>query len=390
MLLGYNPKNPLLAVVSVVNETVLTFLQAAQLIALGPTLFVIAFLLLTSKKRVHIITPVLYFTSLACTLFMPLLPLLHLQDAKQALPLRAGLMFMQSLSPALCFLLVTQFIQKKIPKAFFWFILALPILGGSPFIYGSLMLNEICLLGQHCFEPHKLMSLYNLFGSAFIFLLLVNYYERSHHKISTAEVSSYHTYCFIMAIIILSLIDMGKDLLYLINIIQEYDAVVMATIIRIGFVYLILISVFKVFGARMEIDVERIPTFAALVPHTKLTHKDAPHIEKITRAMQEHKFYREMGCTREAIAEKIGLHEVTLSRIINQHFHKNFNEFINSYRITEAKERLLSDHTAITVIAFEVGFNSIASFNRVFKEEVGISPSEFRKQSGITSHSHLT
>ena len=74
----------------------------------------------------------------------------------------------------------------------------------------------------------------------------------------------------------------------------------------------------------------------------------------------------------------MGTNEQTISRLINSHFKKSFTDLVNHYRVEEAKQRLLSEETAITVIAFEVGFNSIASFNRVFKEKVGSSPSEFR------------
>ena len=61
---------------------------------------------------------------------------------------------------------------------------------------------------------------------------------------------------------------------------------------------------------------------------------------------------------------------------------KSFPDFINQYRIEEAKKRLLDPakkHYTVLAIAEEVGFNSKSSFNNVFKKHVKMTPSEFRK-----------
>jgi AraC-like DNA-binding protein len=60
----------------------------------------------------------------------------------------------------------------------------------------------------------------------------------------------------------------------------------------------------------------------------------------------------------------------------------NFNDYVNQFRVGEVKKKLLQAewaHLTITGIAFESGFNSKASFQRIFKEQTGMSPSEFRK-----------
>lgn len=71
----------------------------------------------------------------------------------------------------------------------------------------------------------------------------------------------------------------------------------------------------------------------------------------------------------------------TLSMVINQRSGKNFNSFINYYRIEESKQLLHSkdfkNHT-MAAIAFEVGFNSISSFNTAFKKQTGKTPVAFK------------
>lgn len=72
----------------------------------------------------------------------------------------------------------------------------------------------------------------------------------------------------------------------------------------------------------------------------------------------------------------------TISAVLNQTLHKSFNEFINEYRIEVFKQKIVqpeADNITIAGIAQECGFSSQATFQRVFKQLTGASPSEFRK-----------
>ncbi len=69
--------------------------------------------------------------------------------------------------------------------------------------------------------------------------------------------------------------------------------------------------------------------------------------------------------------------------MINRHFQKNFFEFINGYRIDEAKKLLANEkYEKVTIIEImaQVGFNSKATFNTFFKKLVGVTPSQYRKE----------
>ena len=78
----------------------------------------------------------------------------------------------------------------------------------------------------------------------------------------------------------------------------------------------------------------------------------------------------------------LNLNTVKVSNLLNTGFHKNYNDFINEYRIEKAKE-ILSDASKnkVTVleILYEVGFNSKSSFNTAFKKHTNQTPTEFRK-----------
>lgn len=83
------------------------------------------------------------------------------------------------------------------------------------------------------------------------------------------------------------------------------------------------------------------------------------------------------------LAEQSEISRPYLSQIINQEYQMNFYDFVNRYRVEEAKERLISEdhkHLSVLGIAFDCGFKSKSSFNRYFKKYSGVSPSEFKNQ----------
>jgi AraC-like DNA-binding protein len=109
-------------------------------------------------------------------------------------------------------------------------------------------------------------------------------------------------------------------------------------------------------------------------------------LEKLLQHMQSQRPYLEPELTLNDLAAQIAVKPKLLSQVINELLHKNFFEFINHYRIEEAK-RLLNNpkDKKITVleVMYEVGFNSKSSFNTLFKKDTGLTPGEFKKNSLI-------
>lgn len=93
--------------------------------------------------------------------------------------------------------------------------------------------------------------------------------------------------------------------------------------------------------------------------------------------------WREEGLTVAALAEKVGVPEHQLRKLINgQLGFRNFSAFLNSYRIEAAKVALSDPAEArkqVLQIALDLGYGSIAPFNRAFKDATGQTPTEFRK-----------
>ena len=106
-------------------------------------------------------------------------------------------------------------------------------------------------------------------------------------------------------------------------------------------------------------------------------------LRRLDHLMTAERAYRQEGLTIGLLAAKLGLPEYRLRQAINEGLgYRNFNAFLNRYRIDDAKTAL-SDasqrEVPVLTIAMDAGFQSIGPFNRAFKTETGMTPTEFRR-----------
>ena len=93
---------------------------------------------------------------------------------------------------------------------------------------------------------------------------------------------------------------------------------------------------------------------------------------------QKEKLYRNNDINLDMVAEKLDTTRHNTSQLINEHFNMSFREFVNSHRIQEAKELLEQENELnIIDIAYEVGYNNKVSFNKAFKKDTQLTPSEY-------------
>jgi len=139
-----------------------------------------------------------------------------------------------------------------------------------------------------------------------------------------------------------------------------------------------------VFYARTDIGVKCIKPMSKTMHKSRVGYAvNQVYVNSLEPLMYNDKIYTNPDLTLDLLAEKLGISARTLSNVINGHYGCNFFEYVNNYRVEEAK-RLLSSHefykTSMLDIMYEVGFNSKATFNGFFKKVEGITPSEYRKQ----------
>ncbi len=82
------------------------------------------------------------------------------------------------------------------------------------------------------------------------------------------------------------------------------------------------------------------------------------------------------------LEKKLHLNKYYISHLFSGKLGLRFNDYINSLRVSEACRRLLNTGDSITEISDRVGFNTLRTFNRAFVKQIGISPSEYRKNGG--------
>lgn len=103
-------------------------------------------------------------------------------------------------------------------------------------------------------------------------------------------------------------------------------------------------------------------------------------IDLVKNYMETEKPYLNPELNLSDLAEDLEMTRAQLSQVINAGFQKNFNDFVNSFRIDAFKDKLKKgEHKQLSLlgIAYDCGFNSKATFNRVFKKLTHTSPTQF-------------
>ncbi len=107
--------------------------------------------------------------------------------------------------------------------------------------------------------------------------------------------------------------------------------------------------------------------------------------KEISKVVIDDKLYLESDLSLSKLGELLGQSTQKTSLVINQYAKRNFNDFINYYRIQDAKKILLDKNNekfTISSIAFDTGFSSLSSFNSAFKKFEEMTPSSYRKNKG--------
>jgi AraC-like DNA-binding protein len=141
--------------------------------------------------------------------------------------------------------------------------------------------------------------------------------------------------------------------------------------------------------ALLRADLEGVLDNPAAAPASKPEEIVAPEapdpavLSELERLMKVERIYRQEGLTIGVLAGKLGIPEHRLRRTINRGLgFRNFNEYLNRHRLADAKQALADPaqvEVPILTIALDAGFQSLGPFNRAFKADTGMTPTEFRR-----------
>ncbi|MEO9488785.1 MAG: helix-turn-helix domain-containing protein [Ekhidna sp.] len=163
---------------------------------------------------------------------------------------------------------------------------------------------------------------------------------------------------------------------YVLNLFDESIPYVVGPVLYSIVAYVISFIVISK-GYLQDIDQEKYKT-------TRISEEQMEHLfSKTVELIVNQKQFRDPELTLKSLSATLGVSTQVLSMVINQKSEKNFNAFVNHYRVEEAI-RLLNDakhkNLTISAIAFEAGFNSISSFNSAFKKQTTLTPQAYRQQ----------
>ena len=92
--------------------------------------------------------------------------------------------------------------------------------------------------------------------------------------------------------------------------------------------------------------------------------------------------FKDSNLSLETMAEDLQINVNQLSKLFAQKIGIKYNDYLNMFRIRYAQQQMKSTELNITEIAYESGFDSIRTFNRVFKNVNGMTPGEYRRKNG--------
>lgn len=163
---------------------------------------------------------------------------------------------------------------------------------------------------------------------------------------------------------------------YVLNLLEESVPYILGPILYSVIVYGITFMAIKK-GYIAQLNTTKYKT-------TPLSEQEIDEIFlKATQLLLENQAYKSSDLTLRKLGNILKVSPQKLSMVINLRFKSNFNDFVNHYRINEARQLMKDEgfkNYTIASVAYEVGFNSLTSFNSAFKKETGQTPSAYRKE----------
>ena len=296
-------------------------------------------------------------------------------------------------------------------RTFFFFIPTFPLIGPLLLLYIKSVSTK-----DFKFQTKHLLHLL-----PFVFFLVIDLLNRGNFPLSPENRTQYLTYCAEITIILLQFLIYvllsfsfalklikqnipGKiskenmDPLYVRNIVFIisfiwiiYAMYCIQTWFRFYFptmvieaVYYSLLSYMILYSELRGQKITSANNYMARYKSTALSPEDALRFKAmILEYVRKNESYKDHNITLGKFSKNLSLTPHVVSQVINEQLECNFNDFINQYRVEEAK-KMLGDagmnNLTVASIAYDCGFNTLSAFNTAFKKFTRLTPSQFRNK----------
>lgn len=348
-----------------------SLLEMLSLFGVAQCLYIIVYLLFRSGNLASAMLPLLYFFVLGSAFFINFSERFLGEFFLYYSHLQWALWFY---GPPLSVLLIVQIAQiQKLPNFRDYLILALiPIAYILSVVFAKRDLN--CLFPQDCSVLSDWLTVSGLIAG--LISVLVVWLRRGFLSGLIQQKQGRERYWLVISIALLNLGFLALMLSSLSPYSGHIEISVLRTILGLAFIYLVNTSLFRIYPQAVSLT-------KSISSEAPLSQEESEIALKIEKLMDLDKVYHENTYSRADLARELKTSESVISKIINMYFNKSFPQLLNERRVEDAKRLLLDTPESIKVIASEVGFNSVASFNRSFKEISGMSPSAYRKKQKI-------
>jgi AraC-like DNA-binding protein len=251
----------------------------------------------------------------------------------------------------------------------------------NPSVIREKVSNNLYLGHYEVMFSYGSIRLMNLFLATISLIALFKYKKRQKHSLSDRVVFELKWQLIILSGISLVFIFEAINYIYFYN--NDYKFAPLRNII--------FFIMFFIFNSLIYSGLKKSTLFEPL--ETNLKYSKSPLLneqkellmQKLMKCINEDKIYLTPSITVQDVAEKLNSQPRQVSQVINELSGQNFIDFINTYRIEEAKKMLANPKFkkySIIGILYEAGFNSKTAFNTAFKKQTGCTPKEYKIKNG--------
>jgi AraC-like DNA-binding protein len=347
--------------------TTFSLIEWLAITGLVQSIFILVYIIFRVRNWRQASVAIGYFLFLALAFGLQFA--LRLEDFEH--PIRLALWFCRSMGAPMCYLLVLQVVWlTDLPaRRHFLILLVMPlVLAGMFFVART---EPLCADGGwRCWRFQDILAWVGAMASALCMLAIWGQKDIFGRLWRTR--GGRERYWLVITLIAANVAGVVVALLRSTGNLRMADADALQLILGIAFAYLATTTLFRVYP--LPVQLSATSRTRALL----LSEDEKKVAAKVQKLMELDKLYHEPEFSRADLAREVGASENTVSRVINRAFGKSFPKLLNDLRVEDAKRMLQDPGIPIQVLAFEVGFNSLASFNRVFREVTGETPSAYR------------
>lgn len=332
-----------------------TFGDVLALMGLTQSLYLIIYILLRAGQLRSVIVPTLCLSVLSFA-FLSDFATPRLSDW-EVIPFLRNLFWISV--PSFSALLIRQVADfGRLPPSSFWLTLLLPLLSA--------------IIGYGFFKSYDAMMILGIISGCISFLILWAG-RRSFSDLRDDKVTKGERYWLIISFIIMNILIISVSLLTVSGYIPDSQFNLIRDILGMGMVYLASTSLLRIYPQTVKLIEKK-----SIVKD--LSEQDKTIIDKIKNLLDLDKIYQEPNFSRADLARELNISEANVSRIIMAHFEKSLPQLINELRIRDSLQLLQQTEATMSVVAEQVGFASLPTFNRVFKDVMGMAPTEYRQK----------